>query len=142
MKGAIRRALLALLLTTTGLAQAQGVYVAGQGFSLEQALEQALAEQRGGTPFWIVADGVEARRVADSSAADLVRRAGEHGGSVLVCETALSTITRTGAGLPPGVALVRAAPESAVPLLQAEEEQRLPAATRQNRLIQRTCAPR
>lgn len=131
------RLLLALAFWAACLpAQGQGVYIAGQGFTLEQALEQALAEQQGGQAFWIVAAGREARRVLDPEAA-AVLRAAARGGTIFVCETDLPP----GARLPPGLVLVRADTDGPFPQLAGDTDAEPPPATLQNRLILRTCAP-
>lgn len=134
-------ALLAAVFATTGFAWAQGgVYVAGQGFSLEQAAEQALREQVGGAPFWIVASGQEARRVVEGEGAhELLARVRERGGIVYACESDLPRAQeRT---LPQGVGLV-GQPEPATPTIvmpAGTETEVLPESVRQNRLILRTC---
>jgi len=119
-------------------AQAAGVYVAGQGFTLEQTLAQALREQGDGAPFWIVAAGAAARRLAGSDGAELVARVHAHGGIIYACARDLSSAQQ--ARLPPGVELVQQAGAGAGDSRSHEEPAPVPESRRGFRLILRTCA--
>ncbi|HVL76584.1 MAG TPA: hypothetical protein VM406_11260 [Noviherbaspirillum sp.] len=140
----------ALLLAASGLVAADrtavgGVYVAGQGFTIEQALAQALNEQQQGAPFWILAAGDEARRIVDAGRADtrmLLAEIRDRGGLVYACERDLPPGKEI--ALPAGVGVV-APPANGAPRLFApaeieDDEPLLPESVRQNRLMLRTCA--
>lgn len=75
-------------------AKADGVYVAGQGTTLEQAFSQALADYQGKKDaFWVVAAGNEAARLIRSGAGQELQRSlntvRERGGVVYVCRSDL-----------------------------------------------------
>lgn len=137
-----RAALLASGCLLAAPGSAGGVYVAGEGFTLEQAAAQALQEQ-GETPyFWIVAAGDAARRLADGDAAELLARIRAEGGIVYACGRDLSPSQQ--ARLPPGVELVPPADgsgnESGHDIAIEEEAAPVPESQRGHRLILRTCA--
>lgn len=75
------------------LAEAGGVYVAGQGTGLDQTFSQALAEnpRKAASPFWIVVAGQEIARATKNGAspavAGWVNTARERGGLVYVCRS-------------------------------------------------------
>lgn len=140
----VRTFFLALSLAAAAMpAQGQGVYVAGQGFALEQAVEQALREQRKGTAFWLVAAGEEAQRVVQGEGgevSDLLEQVREHGGVIYACERNLPTETGTPV-LPASVGLIQPPEESGpVVIPPAVEVEPMPDGHRQTRLILRTCA--
>ena len=76
-----------------------GVYIAGQGSSLAQALGQALADnpRKSGGPFWVIVTGTEITRLTKSgTSADMqgeLRNAFERGAEVYACR---SDMTRHG----------------------------------------------
>jgi len=132
----------ALALTLATPAQAGGVYVAGQGFSLEQAVQQALREQADDESFWIVAAGQAARRVTqgeDAAALALVQQVRERGGLVYVCGR--DAPPAMDEPLPPGVGVVGRARDGQAPIRPPEESeaQTVPESVRQTRLILRAC---
>lgn len=138
-----------IFVLAAGMARAEGgVYIAGQGFTLEQAVEQAQSEQVGDTMFWIVASGQVARDVADAEnrpdTARLLEQVRERGGLVTVCAGDLgsSGASEAGQATPPGVALVPA-PGDPAPGLTASDQSddvAMPESDRQRRLILRACA--
>ncbi len=77
------------------LAAEGGVYVAGQGTSVDQALQQALADNGGKSidRFWVIVSGADVRQVtkgeANKDVLAWVRRVRERGGIVYVCRADL-----------------------------------------------------
>lgn len=69
------------------------VYVAGQGFTLEQAISQALAENSGDASrrFWVVVSGhdvaLTVKTGGDAGLLDAIRRIHERGGIIYVCQS-------------------------------------------------------
>ncbi len=134
-------AVFTLLIWQAAPLHAAGVYVAGQGFSLEQAFEQAARENEGtGQRFWIVASGEAARQVADGQASGLLERIRKRGGIVQVCARDLQGMAPT--TLPRGVSVVPV-PASAASGSEATEAEdageAMPQSDSGYRLILRAC---
>lgn len=74
-------------------AETSGVYVAGQGTSLEQVFGQALSGSKGKKNFWVVAAGKEAARLSKNGAGKDLQQSlntvRERGGVVYVCRSDL-----------------------------------------------------
>ena len=123
------------------------VYVAGQTFTLEQALRQALVENPSDTSrrFWVVVSGRDAarlaRRDADSGLLDSIKRVHERGGVIYVCQSDIAAHGVAPSELIPQVAPIHGfgapASASAQPPLP---EQPLPQDLQHARLILRSCA--
>lgn len=123
------------------------VYVAGQTFTLEQALRQALAENQPDATrrFWVVVSGRDAARLARSDAdpglLDSIKRVHERGGIVYVCQSDLAAHGVAPSELIPHVAPIHGfgapASGSAQP---PPPEQPLPQDLQHARLILRSCA--
>src|SRR5690606_35080817 len=133
--------LLAMLAWMPLVAGAAGVYVAGQGFTLEQAVEQALRENEAEgseQAFWIVAAGDAARAVArGEGVAGLLEQIRSRGGLVYVCERDLQG-GQSGA-LPPGVGLIPVAAVSSGGVLAPADVTAIPESERGYRLMLRVC---
>ncbi|WP_374263846.1 hypothetical protein [Zoogloea sp.] len=100
-----------------------GGYIAGDGFSLAQALADAKREHRAGSGdvFWLLVKGAEIQRLTSGAdeaglAADLAE-VQRRGGVIFVCRQDLSAAQLTAGDLIPGVQVVRGwdAAESGVP---------------------------
>ena len=125
-----------------------GVYIAGQGMSLEQAFEQALAEHPGAArdTFWIVAAGDEAARLAGtgsgSALSEALKKVRGRGGVVYVCRSDMMIKGIKEEDLPEGVASVYGygSQEWAGLLPARKEGVVLPENLQQSQLILRTCA--
>jgi len=106
---------LALLLSTALAAAPVGpnLFIAGDGFTLEQALADAAAQRTAQDPpgYKILVTGDEVRRLVTARATpdvtDLVRKARESGAAVLVCGKDLKALGLGPADLLPGVVAVR-----------------------------------
>lgn len=86
--------LISALTSQHAAAESSGIYVAGQGATLEQTFGQALGNAKGKTdPFWIVAAGTEAGRLSKSRAGQELQRSfnavRERGGIVYACRSDL-----------------------------------------------------
>lgn len=84
-----------LAIAAPAVAIAGGVYVAGEGVSLTQALAQALAEnpKKSDQPFWIVVSGTESglltKTRSNHDMRNMVRTAKERGAEIYVCRSEL-----------------------------------------------------
>lgn len=89
------------------------VYIAGDPFSLDEAISQALRENayEDHRQFWVVAIGQEipklSRQKATNATRDSLRELYRRGGIVLVCEFDLPLIGVTKADLLPGIKPIR-----------------------------------
>lgn len=126
-----------------------GVYVAGQGFTLEQAISQALAENASGAKrrFWIVVSGRDAARLAsadaDSGLRDSVKHVRAQGGIVYVCESDMRAQGIAPTKLMPEVVPVQGfggAPTESGSPLPPQIDTPLPQDLRHARLILKACA--
>jgi intracellular sulfur oxidation DsrE/DsrF family protein len=125
------------------------VYVADQGFTLEQAISQALAENAGDAKrrFWIVVSGRDATKLAsadaDSGLRDSIKHVRAQGGIVYVCESDMRTQGIAPTKLMPEVTPVQgfggAPTESGSPSMP-QIDTPLPQDVRHTRLILKTCA--
>ena len=123
------------------------VYVAGQTFPLEQALNQALEENPPDTKrhFWVVVSGHDAARLArtDASAGlrESLKRIQERGGIIYVCQSDMRAHGITPPNLIPGAAPIHGfggASAEAPPPPQPDSP--LPSDVQHARLILRSCA--
>lgn len=84
-----------LAIAAPAVAVAGGVYVAGEGVSLSQALGQALADnpKKSDKPFWIVVSGTEAGLITKTRSTPdtrhMVSTAKERGAEIYVCRSEL-----------------------------------------------------
>ena len=100
--------------TSTGPARSlvgYGLYIAGDGFSLEQAIEDGLREKSGDTGFIILVLGAEIGKLgvrgASSEVGDLIQR-GVRGGAVLqVCERDVKRLAFSAQDFLPMVEFIR-----------------------------------
>lgn len=95
-----------LIASSAVYGQDGGLYIAGQGHTLEEAVAQAVREQRQGEPIWIVASDDAALAITQHAPGSL-RALGavkQSGGQLFVC--AASIPARLHAALPEGVVLV------------------------------------
>ena len=128
-------------------AAAAGVYVSGQGLSLEQAFQQALAENPGkaGAPFWIVVAGGEVARMTRNSPtselAGSMKTVRERGGLVYVCRSDMMRAGIKEEDLLEGVvSMYGYGPKDWTGLLPARQDGLvLPDNMRQSQMILRTC---
>jgi len=125
------------------------VYVAGQNFTLEQALNQALAENPPDARrrFWVVVSGRDAvlltKAGANPGLLESIERARRRGGIIYVCQSDMRAQGIKPSGLIPGVLPVQgfggaAADANAPPLPQSDTP--LPRDLQHARLILRSCA--
>jgi len=133
--------------SSPALAASDGVYVAGQGSSVEQAFSQALAENQGKKQaFWIVVAGPDVARFSKAKAsaalAERVKTVRAQGGVVFVCRSDLNRNRIKEEDLVDGVASVYGyGQQDWAGLLPAKKEQvALPESTRQSERIIRTCS--
>lgn len=110
-----RRLALALACAAT-CASAQstgGVYIAGTGFTFQQAIEQGLATNPAGQRFFVLALPPQTQALAldaPSGVAALRERAARRGATFMVCERDVTSGTVNLAQLVPGVVSVRGWP--------------------------------
>lgn len=128
-------------------AATDGIYVAGQGSSVEQAFSQALAENQGKKQaFWIVVAGPDVARFskakANAALTERVKAVRAQGGVVFVCRSDLNRNRVKEEELIDGVASVYGyGQQDWAGLLPAKKEEvALPESTRQSELIVRTCS--
>jgi hypothetical protein len=154
MKKTINALSISLLLIFTLAPDARGadlsegeVYVAGQTFTLEQALSQALAENPADTKqrFWVVVSGRDAARLgrsdADSGLLDSIKRVRERGGLIYVCQSDMMAHGITPSDLIPQVAPIQGFGAPASGSAQPPQPERLlPQDLQHARLILRSCA--
>ena len=136
---------------TTALAQEQGgVYIAGNGFTFEQAADQGIAKNPKGQRFFILAvpPHTEAvTRSASKAAAAARDRATARGAVLLVCQRDIDNGSLDPAKLVPGVVTVRGFPppgSDALPhgarYFPGEDADRLPKSTEALRRLRVTCS--
>ena len=124
------------------------VYLAGQAFTLEQALSQALAENPADSKrrFWVVVAGRDALlATADANVGvrDSIKRIQQRGGIIYVCRSDMQAHGIKSSDLIPGAAPVQGfggppAESSSSPLTQSDRA--LPSDLQHARLILRSCA--
>lgn len=149
---ALMQPLVAILLPLAGwisspaLAEDGGVYVSGQGFTLEQAVDQALAEsaRRDNERFWIVVSGSEVGRVTKTGAGgeivERIRKVRDLGGAVYVCQSDLARHAISEEELLEGVERISGYGTPAPGFPAAQAGSGLPSSVPQSRLILRSCA--
>ena len=98
----------------TALAQDEGgLYIAGSGFTFEQAANRGLAQNPKGQRFFVLAlppNGVALTKAAPKSAAAVRERVAAAGGVLLVCQRDIDNRSVDAATLVPGVVPVRGFP--------------------------------
>ena len=96
------------------LAQEEGgLYIAGSGFTFEQAANRALAQNPKGQRFFVLAlppNGAALTKAAPKSAAAVRERVAAAGGVLLVCQRDIDNRSVEAATLVPGVVPVRGFP--------------------------------
>lgn len=129
-------------------AAASGVYVSGQGLALEQAFQQALADNPGknGAPFWIIVAGGEIASMTKggttSALAGSMKMVRERGGLVYVCRSDMIRAGIKEEDLLEGVvSMYGYGPKDWSGLLPARQDALvLPDNMHQSQMILRTCA--
>lgn len=105
--------LVAAALPATAAVVASGGYIAGDGFTLRDTLDQARREHGAGSfrPFWLLVlkdeVGALVRRTADRDTQAGVAELQRRGATLYVCARDLRTAALDGAELLPGVQVVR-----------------------------------
>src|SRR5262245_49228933 len=127
-----------------------GLYIAGAGFTFQQAAQQAIANNSGGQHFFVLAIPPEARALMTTATGQLVAardRVVAAGGVLMVCERDIDNGKIAAASLVPGVAVVRGWPRvrtDALPLgaryFKDEDPASLPASNNALRKLRSTCA--
>jgi len=144
-------ALLACLLPLAAAAQDEGgLYIAGYGFSFEQAANRGLAQNPKGQPFFVLAlpPNTEAlMRSAPKTAAAVRDRVVASRGVLLVCQRDIDNGSIDAAKLVPGVVAVRGFPppgSNAIPhgerYFPDEDRANLPQANEALRRLRSTCS--
>lgn len=126
------------------------VYVAGQDFTLEQALSQALEENAAaaGRRYWVVVSGPDVASVvkngADTRLLNAIKRIHEQGGIIYVCRSDMQAHGIAASDLVPEAAPVQGfgGPSGAESPPMPPSDNPLPADLQHARLIWRTCANR
>jgi predicted peroxiredoxin len=107
-------ALAPLAFATLAFAQATGgLYIAGAGFTFQQAVDQGLAMNPGGQRFFVLALPPQTQALAVNAPADLAAlrdRAVRNGAELMVCERDVASGAVNSAQLVPGVVTVRGWP--------------------------------
>lgn len=107
-------ALIGLALPCAAFAQDEGgLYIAGSGFSFEQAANRGLAQNPNGRRFFLLALPPNTKaltKAASKSAAALRDRVTSQGGVILVCQRDVDSGAIDPANLVPGVVAVRGFP--------------------------------
>ena len=144
-----RRAAAAVTLACVGTAWAAsegGLYIAGAGFSFQQAAERALAQNPGGNRFFLLTLPAEAAVLGNRASAAQQRlreRVLAANGVLLVCQRDLDTGRINADSLVPGVVPVRGASND-LPAGQryfaGEDPANLPASNKALRRLRSTCA--
>jgi len=143
--------LLACLLPLAAAAQDEGgLYIAGYGFSFEQAANRGLAQNPKGQPFFVLAlpPNTEAlMKSAPKSAAAVRDRVVASRGVLLVCKRDIDSGSIDAAKLVPGVVAVRGFPppgSNAIPhgerYFPDEDRSNLPQANEALRRLRSTCS--
>lgn len=105
---------IASALPGTALAQDEGgLYIAGSGFSFEQAANRGLAQNPKGQRFFVLAlppNGAALTKAAPKSAAAIRERVTAAGGVLLVCQRDIDNGSLDAVKLVPGVVSVRGFP--------------------------------
>lgn len=128
--------------------QESGVYISGQGASLNEALEQALAENGSGAKqrFWVIVSGNDIVQVTEAGISgdirELLQRIRERRGLVYVCQTDLAIYGIKESDLISGVKSIHGFSADAASNGQKQRGIELPKSVTQARLILRTCADR
>lgn len=139
---------LGLALATPVVAFAGGVYVAGEGVPLAQAMEQALADnpRKSDKPFWIVVSGQDSASLTKSHSSpdtqQMVRTAKARGAEIYVCRFELVRAGIREEDLLDGVvSMYGYGPQDWSGLLPARKDGiALPADMKQSQRILKTCA--
>lgn len=126
------------------------VYVVDLNASLEQAIGQALTENRATSHqrFWVVISGSAVTQATESGATpaqqELIKRARGRGGLVYACESDLLAMGIKQSELLSGIQAIRGfeAEQEELPLSAQAGEIALPRSDRKTRLILRVCAER
>lgn len=127
-----------------------GLYIAGYGFSFEQAAEQGTANNRKGQRFFLLAlppNTESLMRTAAKPAATARDQAIARGAVLLVCQRDIDNGSIDAAGLVPGVVAVRGFPppgSSAIPpgerYFPDENRENLPRSNEALRRLRTTCS--
>lgn len=137
-----------LVIAAPAVAVAGGVYVAGEGVPLGQALGQALADnpKKSEQPFWVVVSGTDAglltKTRSNPDMRHMVKTAKERGAEIYVCR---SELVRAGIKedelLDGVVSMYGYAPQDWAGLLPVRKDGiALPADMKQSQRILKTCA--
>jgi hypothetical protein len=139
-------ALAALGSSAAGAAAEGGLYIAGAGFSFQQATERALAQNPGGSRFFVLTLPPEAGALggrATPAQQRLRDRVVAANGVLLICQRDLDNGRISTDGLVPGVVPVRGS-STELPAGQryfaGENPAELPAANKALRRLRSTCA--
>lgn len=127
-----------------------GLYIAGAGFTFQQAVQQALGTNPAGQRFFVLAIPPETRALMTNATGQLAAardRAVAAGGVLYVCQRDIDSGKVAAASLAPGVIAVRGWPRvrtDALPLgaryFKDEDPANLPASNNALRQLRSTCA--
>jgi len=143
-------ATLALPVLHAGAQSEGGLYVAGAGFTFQQAVQQAIAKNPGGQRFFVLAIPPETRALLTTATGTLAatrERAVAAGGVLYVCQRDIDNGKIAAANLAPGVIPVRGWPRvrtDALPkgarYFRDEDPANLPASNNALRKLRSICA--
>ena len=123
--GAVAAAVCAAGMAAPACAQSEGgLYIAGDGFSFQQAADRAIAQNPGGQRFFLLSVPPEARALAASAAGPLAAvrdRVVAANGVLLVCQRDIDSGKINAASLAPRVVAVRGWPPAGSPTLPPGE---------------------
>jgi hypothetical protein len=127
-----------------------GLYIAGGGFTFQQAVQQAIAKNPGGQRFFVLAIPPQTRAMTTTASGQLAaarERVIAAGGLLYVCQRDIDNGKIAAASLAPGVLAVRGWPRvrtDAMPLgaryFKDEDPATLPASNNALRQLRSTCA--
>jgi hypothetical protein len=148
---ALAAAACAAAIPAAAFAQSEGgVYVAGAGFSFQEAAEQGLAKNAGGQRFFLLAVPPETNALMTTAAGPLAAlrdRVVAANGVLYVCQRDIDNGKVNAANLVPGVVKVRGWPEAGGGKLPEgqkhyadENPANFPVATNSLRLLRSTCS--
>ena len=148
---AIAAAICAAGMTAPASAQSEGgLYIAGYGFSFQEVVDRAIAQNPGGQRFFLLSLPPETQALTTSAAGPLAAardRALTANGVLLVCQRDLDSGRINAAGLAPRVVAVRGWPPAGSPSLppgeryfRGENPADLPASNEALRRLRSTCS--